>query len=111
MIGCNERLTEDDEKETTMSGKREKEQGEHRQAVVTRQMEKRSASTAHHTLGRLGDKDSTLPCSVSTDHHTDIITNRPREIKRGGSNKYGDISDDNNPIRSSDKTHDEKSQQ
>ncbi len=73
-----------------MSGTREKEQGEHRQAVVTGQIEKRSASTAHHIS---------------------IITDRLQEIEKSGGSQSGDVSDDNKTVQSSDKTHDKESKQ
>lgn len=116
-----------------MNSKREKEQDEHRETVVTGQIEKRSASTAHHTSVLPGDRGSPIPpsistdprtptilrpsatrpvpFSISTDHHTNIIIGRPQEIEKSEGNRSGDISDDNNIIQSSDKAHDEKSEQ
>ena len=97
-----------------MNSKREKEQDEHRETVVTGQIEKRSASTAHHISvlpGRRRGKWRTA--SASTAHHTLVLSGvgRPRESENSGGNQSGDISDDNNIIQSSDKAHDEKSEQ
>lgn len=94
-----------------MNSKREKEQNEHRETVVTGQVEKRSASTAHHTSVLPGDREPPIPLSVSTDHYTGSVIGRPQEIKKGQGNQSRDISDDNNTVQSSDKTHDEKSEQ
>ena len=116
-----------------MNSKREKEQNEHRETVITGQVEKRSASTAHHISvlprvrrGRVrtgsvstahhtsvlpGDREPPIPLSVSTDHYTGSVIGRPQEIKKGRGNQSRDISDDNNTIQNSDRTHDEKSEQ
>lgn len=133
MIGYDERFTKDNEKGTIMNSEHEKKHDEHRETVVTGQIEKRSASTAHHTSvlprvrrGRVrtgsastahhtsvlpGDRGSPIPLSISTDHYTSSVIGRPQEIKKGRGNQSRDISDDNNTVQSSDKTHDEKSEQ
>ena len=94
-----------------MNSKREKEQDEHRETVVTGQVEKRSASTAHYTSVLPGDRESPIPLPISTDHYTGNVIGRPQEIKKGRGNQARDISDDNNTIQSSGKTRDEESKQ